>query len=46
MVSALVVMPAAGWLAGPIGGSMAFKLTLWADLLIYIKACESSRNEA
>ncbi|GAB6905542.1 conserved membrane hypothetical protein [Desulfosarcina cetonica] len=35
LISALVVMPVAGWLAGPIGGSMAFKLTLWLDLLIY-----------
>ncbi len=35
VVSGLAVMPVAGWLAGPLGGSAAFRLTLWADLLIY-----------
>ena len=35
LISALIVMPLAGLLAGPIGWSMAFKLVLWLDLFIY-----------
>ncbi|WP_372680911.1 hypothetical protein [Desulfosarcina sp.] len=35
LISALAVVPAAWLLAGPVGWPMAFKLTLWLDLLGY-----------
>jgi hypothetical protein len=35
LISALAVTPSAWLLAGPIGWQMAFKLSLWLDLVIY-----------